>query len=127
MRYKKAQKKVFSNETKSIKINNQLYIKKKTKYIISEINYCYFIGCLQIGTKNRRHAWDFPTVVKSDSFKLGNLLDRKHGFEKLNQEASDEEPNASTTMLSSNSNSSSSNNSSCSNNNKNNSSNTQFA
>lgn len=47
----------------------------------------------------RRHAWDFPTV-KTDGFKLGNLLERKHGFEKLDQEASDEEPNASTNMIS---------------------------
>lgn len=58
-----------------------------------------FIGCLPFDNRNRRHAWDFPTV-KTDSFKLGSLLDRKRGFEKLNQEASDEEqPNASTNML----------------------------
>ncbi|KAJ6640957.1 Peptidyl-alpha-hydroxyglycine alpha-amidating lyase 1 [Pseudolycoriella hygida] len=56
-------------------------------------------GCLPFDNRNRRHAWDFPTV-KTDSFKLGNLLDRKRGFEKLNQEASDEEqPNATTNML----------------------------
>lgn len=41
----------------------------------------------------RRHAWDFP-IVKTDGFKLGNLLERKRGFEKLDQEASDEENNA---------------------------------
>lgn len=46
----------------------------------------------------RRHAWDFPTV-KTDGFKLGNLLERKRGFEKLDQEASDEEPSSSTNAL----------------------------
>lgn len=55
-------------------------------------------GCCPFGTRNRRHAWDFPTV-KSDSFKLGSILDRKRGFEKLNQDASDEEPTATTNML----------------------------
>lgn len=55
-----------------------------------------------IGSRNRRrHAWDFP-AVKSDGFKLGKLLDRKHGFEKLNQEGSDEESNSSTNTLLSN-------------------------
>lgn len=52
----------------------------------------------------RRHAWDFPTV-KTDGFKLGNLLERKRGFEKLDQEASDrsdDEPNSSTNALLSN-------------------------
>lgn len=51
--------------------------------------------------KNRRsHAWEFPTV-KTD-FKLGNLLERR-GFEKLDQEASDdfdEEPNSSMLLTS---------------------------
>lgn len=56
------------------------------------------LGCCPVGNRNRRHAWDFPTV-KSESFKLGSLLDRKRGFEKLNQDASDEEPNATTNML----------------------------
>lgn len=49
----------------------------------------------------RRHAWDFPTV-KTDGFKLGSLLERKQGFEKLDQEASDrsdDEPNSSTNAL----------------------------
>lgn len=50
----------------------------------------------QVSRNRRRHAWDFPTVKKTDGFKLGNLLERKHGFEKLDQEASDEEPNSST-------------------------------
>jgi hypothetical protein len=58
-------------------------------------------GCLPFDKRNRRHAWDFPTV-KSDSFRLGSILDRKRGFEKLDQEASDEEPNVTTNMLSSN-------------------------
>lgn len=58
------------------------------------------LGCLPHDTRNRRHAWDFPTV-KTDGFKLGNLLERKHGFEKLDQEASDEEAQPSATMLSS--------------------------
>lgn len=52
----------------------------------------------------RRHAWDFPTV-KTDGFKLGNLLERKRGFEKLDQEASDrsdDEPNSSSNALLSN-------------------------
>lgn len=38
----------------------------------------------------RRHAWDFPTV-KTDGYKLGNLLERKQNFVKLDQEASDDE------------------------------------
>lgn len=47
----------------------------------------------QQDSRNRRHhAWEFPTV-KTD-FKLG-----KQGFEKLDQEASDEEPNSSTNAL----------------------------
>lgn len=53
---------------------------------------------MPFGAQNRRHAWDFPSV-KPDGFKLGNILDRKRGFEKLNQEASDEEPNVTTNML----------------------------
>lgn len=54
---------------------------------------------LGLDSRNRRrHAWDFPTV-KTDGFKLGNLLERKRGFEKLDQEASDEEPNSSTNAL----------------------------
>lgn len=54
-------------------------------------------------SRNRRHAWDFP-AVKSDGFKLGKLLDRdrKRGFEKLNQDGSDEESNSSTNALLSN-------------------------
>lgn len=55
------------------------------------------IDTQQDSRNRRRHAWDFPTV-KTD-FKLGNLLDRKRGFEKLDQEASDEEPNSSTNAL----------------------------
>ncbi|XP_055840109.1 peptidyl-alpha-hydroxyglycine alpha-amidating lyase 1 [Episyrphus balteatus] len=55
-------------------------------------------GCLPFGVKNRRHAWDFPT--KPEGFKLGGLLDhRKRGFEKLDQNASDEEPDVTTNML----------------------------
>lgn len=54
---------------------------------------------MPFGVRNRRHAWEFPNV-KSDGFKLGNLLDRSHGFEKLDQEASDDEPNVTTNMLS---------------------------
>ncbi|XP_037945490.1 peptidyl-alpha-hydroxyglycine alpha-amidating lyase 1-like isoform X1 [Teleopsis dalmanni] len=57
-------------------------------------------GCLPFGVKNRRHAWDFP--AKSEGFKLGGLLlDRsKHnGFEKLNQNASDEENETTTTSI----------------------------
>ncbi|KAI9578873.1 peptidyl-alpha-hydroxyglycine alpha-amidating lyase 1 [Glossina fuscipes] len=49
-------------------------------------------GCMPFGVKRLRHAWDFPS--KTDAFKLGGfLLDRsKHnGFEKLDQNASDEE------------------------------------
>ncbi|XP_062128448.1 peptidyl-alpha-hydroxyglycine alpha-amidating lyase 1 [Drosophila sulfurigaster albostrigata] len=42
-------------------------------------------GCLPFGTHSRRHAWE-----KSEGFKLGGLLDR-NGFEKLDQNASDEE------------------------------------
>lgn len=52
----------------------------------------------QDSRNRRRHAWDFPTV-KTDGFKLGNLLERKRGFEKLDQEASDEEPSSSTNAL----------------------------
>lgn len=58
----------------------------------------------QDSRNRRRHAWDFPTV-KTDGFKLGNLLERKRGFEKLDQEASDrsdDEPNSSTNALLSN-------------------------
>ncbi|XP_055916821.1 peptidyl-alpha-hydroxyglycine alpha-amidating lyase 1 isoform X2 [Eupeodes corollae] len=55
-------------------------------------------GCLPFGVKNRRHAWDFPS--KPEGFKLGGLLDhRKRGFEKLDQNASDEEPDVTTNML----------------------------
>ncbi|EDV58181.2 peptidyl-alpha-hydroxyglycine alpha-amidating lyase 1 isoform X1 [Drosophila erecta] len=44
-------------------------------------------GCLPFGARSRRHAWE-----KSDGFKLGGLLDRdRNGFEKLDQQASDEE------------------------------------
>ncbi|KAH8372254.1 hypothetical protein KR093_010770 [Drosophila rubida] len=42
-------------------------------------------GCLPFGTNSRRHAWE-----KKEGFKLGGLLDR-NGFEKLDQNASDEE------------------------------------
>lgn len=58
----------------------------------------------QDSRNRRRHAWDFPTV-KTDGFKLGNLLERKRGFEKLDQEASDrsdDEPNSSSNALLSN-------------------------
>lgn len=48
----------------------------------------------QDSRNRRRHAWEFPTV-KTD-FKLGNLL---NGFEKLDQEASNEEPISSTNAL----------------------------
>lgn len=67
----------------------------------SRINIC--IKC-EDSRNRRRHAWDFPTV-KTDGFKLGNLLERKRGFEKLDQEASDrsdDEPNSSTNALLSN-------------------------
>ncbi|XP_016968321.1 peptidyl-alpha-hydroxyglycine alpha-amidating lyase 1 isoform X1 [Drosophila biarmipes] len=44
-------------------------------------------GCLPFGARSRRHAWE-----KSEGFKLGGLLDRdRNGFEKLDQQASDEE------------------------------------
>ncbi|XP_004531283.1 peptidyl-alpha-hydroxyglycine alpha-amidating lyase 1 isoform X1 [Ceratitis capitata] len=59
-------------------------------------------GCLPFGVKNRRHAWDFPS--KPDGFKLGGLLmdrSKRGGFEKLDQNASDEENEASTNMLTS--------------------------
>ncbi|XP_067633004.1 peptidyl-alpha-hydroxyglycine alpha-amidating lyase 1 isoform X2 [Eurosta solidaginis] len=52
-------------------------------------------GCLPFGAKNRRHAWDFPT--KPEGFKLGGLLldrGKRGGFEKLDQNASDEENEA---------------------------------
>ncbi|XP_034477035.1 peptidyl-alpha-hydroxyglycine alpha-amidating lyase 1 [Drosophila innubila] len=51
-------------------------------------------GCLPFGTHNRRHAWE-----KTEGFKLGGLLDR-NGFEKLEQNASDEEQEQETTTLS---------------------------
>ena len=47
---------------------------------------------MPFGTNNRRHAWDFP--AKPDGFKLGGLLlerNKRSGFEKLDQNASDEE------------------------------------
>ncbi|XP_036224393.2 peptidyl-alpha-hydroxyglycine alpha-amidating lyase 1 isoform X2 [Bactrocera oleae] len=59
-------------------------------------------GCLPFGVKNRRHAWDFPS--KPEGFKLGGLLldrSKRGGFEKLDQNASDEENEASTNMLTS--------------------------
>ncbi|XP_050321248.1 peptidyl-alpha-hydroxyglycine alpha-amidating lyase 1 [Bactrocera neohumeralis] len=59
-------------------------------------------GCLPFGVKNRRHAWDFPS--KPEGFKLGGLLldrGKRGGFEKLDQNASDEENEASTNMLTS--------------------------
>ncbi|XP_016929420.2 peptidyl-alpha-hydroxyglycine alpha-amidating lyase 1 isoform X3 [Drosophila suzukii] len=44
-------------------------------------------SCLPFGARSRRHAWE-----KSEGFKLGGLLDRdRNGFEKLDQQASDEE------------------------------------
>uniref|UniRef100_A0A1B0GDJ1 peptidylamidoglycolate lyase n=1 Tax=Glossina morsitans morsitans TaxID=37546 RepID=A0A1B0GDJ1_GLOMM len=49
-------------------------------------------GCMPFGVKRLRHAWDFPS--KTDAFKLrGLLLDhsKRNGFEKLDQNASDEE------------------------------------
>ncbi|KAM7341956.1 peptidyl-alpha-hydroxyglycine-alpha-amidating lyase 1 [Cochliomyia hominivorax] len=49
-------------------------------------------GCMPFGSNNRRHAWDFPS--KPDGFKLGGLLlerNKRSGFEKLDQNASDEE------------------------------------
>ncbi|KAH8394807.1 hypothetical protein KR222_006451, partial [Zaprionus bogoriensis] len=51
-------------------------------------------GCLPFGTHSRRHAWE-----KSEGFKLSGLLDR-NGFEKLDQNASDEEQEQETTTLS---------------------------
>ncbi|ALC42145.1 Pal1 [Drosophila busckii] len=51
-------------------------------------------GCLPFGTHNRRHAWE-----KTEGFKLGGLLDR-NGFEKLDQNASDEEHEQQTTSIS---------------------------
>ncbi|XP_017045041.1 peptidyl-alpha-hydroxyglycine alpha-amidating lyase 1 isoform X1 [Drosophila ficusphila] len=49
-------------------------------------------GCLPFGARSRRHAWE-----KSEGFKLGGLLDRdRNGFEKLDQQASDEEQEATT-------------------------------
>ncbi|XP_064543606.1 peptidyl-alpha-hydroxyglycine alpha-amidating lyase 1 isoform X3 [Drosophila montana] len=51
-------------------------------------------SCLPFGTHNRRHAWE-----KTEGFKLGGLLDR-NGFEKLDQNASDEEQDQETTTLS---------------------------
>ncbi|XP_054741836.1 peptidyl-alpha-hydroxyglycine alpha-amidating lyase 1 [Anastrepha obliqua] len=59
-------------------------------------------GCLPFGVKNRRHAWDFPS--KPEGFKLGGLLldrGKRGGFEKLDQNASDEENEATTNMLTS--------------------------
>ncbi|KAH8290343.1 hypothetical protein KR054_002113 [Drosophila jambulina] len=54
-------------------------------------------GCLPFGSRSRRHAWE-----KSDGFKLGGLLDRdRNGFEKLDQQASDEEQDTTTTTLAS--------------------------
>lgn len=55
---------------------------------------CDSTGCLPFGTHNRRHAWE-----KTEGFKLGGLLDR-NGFEKLDQNASDEEQEQETTSLS---------------------------
>ncbi|XP_017027618.1 peptidyl-alpha-hydroxyglycine alpha-amidating lyase 1 isoform X1 [Drosophila kikkawai] len=53
-------------------------------------------GCLPFGSRSRRHAWE-----KSDGFKLGGLLDRdRNGFEKLDQQASDEEQDTTTTLAS---------------------------
>ncbi|KAH8253907.1 hypothetical protein KR032_007535 [Drosophila birchii] len=53
-------------------------------------------GCLPFGSRSRRHAWE-----KSDGFKLGGLLDRdRNGFEKLDQQASDEEQDTTTTVAS---------------------------
>ncbi|XP_075165964.1 peptidyl-alpha-hydroxyglycine-alpha-amidating lyase 1 [Haematobia irritans] len=49
-------------------------------------------GCMPFGKNNRRHAWDFP--AKHDGFKLGGLLmerNKRSGFEKLDQTASDED------------------------------------
>lgn len=44
-------------------------------------------GCCSRGGRKRKHAWEL-----NREFKLGNLLDSKHeGFEKLGQEASDDE------------------------------------
>ncbi|EDW01452.1 peptidyl-alpha-hydroxyglycine alpha-amidating lyase 1 isoform X1 [Drosophila grimshawi] len=51
-------------------------------------------GCLLFGTHNRRHAWE-----KTEGFKLGGLIDR-NGFEKLDQNASDEEQEQETTTIS---------------------------
>ncbi|XP_034653614.1 peptidyl-alpha-hydroxyglycine alpha-amidating lyase 1 isoform X1 [Drosophila subobscura] len=49
-------------------------------------------GCLPFGARSRRHAWE-----KAEGFKLGGLLDRdRNGFEKLDQQASDEEQETST-------------------------------
>ncbi|KAI8036308.1 hypothetical protein M5D96_010901 [Drosophila gunungcola] len=49
-------------------------------------------GCLPFGARSRRHAWE-----KSEGFKLGGLLDRdRNGFEKLDQQASDEEQETTT-------------------------------
>ncbi|XP_017469341.1 PREDICTED: peptidyl-alpha-hydroxyglycine alpha-amidating lyase 1 [Rhagoletis zephyria] len=59
-------------------------------------------GCLPFGVKNRRHAWDFPS--KPEGFKLGGLLldrGKRGGFEKLDQNASDEDNEATTNMLAS--------------------------
>lgn len=65
--------------------------------VFSQLN-CHFdavsTGCLPFGTHNRRHAWE-----KTEGFKLGGLLDR-NGFEKLDQNASDEEHDQETTTLS---------------------------
>lgn len=56
----------------------------------------YPTGCLPFGSRSRRHAWE-----KSDGFKLGGLLDRdRNGFEKLDQQASDEEQDTTTTLAS---------------------------
>ncbi|XP_023030839.1 peptidyl-alpha-hydroxyglycine alpha-amidating lyase 1 [Drosophila willistoni] len=52
-------------------------------------------GCLPFGAHSRRHAWE-----KKEGFKLGGLLDRdrnRNGFEKLDQNASDEEHETTTT------------------------------
>ncbi|XP_037819701.1 peptidyl-alpha-hydroxyglycine alpha-amidating lyase 1 [Lucilia sericata] len=54
-------------------------------------------GCMPFGSNNRRHAWDFPS--KPDGFKLGGLLlerNKRSGFEKLDQNASDEETETAT-------------------------------
>ncbi|KAH8401522.1 hypothetical protein KR009_006209 [Drosophila setifemur] len=49
-------------------------------------------GCMPFGARSRRHAWE-----KSEGFKLGGLLDRdRNGFEKLDQQASDEEQETTT-------------------------------